>query len=305
MTKKAEIFFALLYRNITLFNLTLCFMEQTNEKLKEYVKEQYAKIALQTKDQNETSCCGAGNCGTYNIMSEDYSSLEGYNKDADLGLGCGLPTEYAKIKVGDTVVDLGSGAGNDCFVARAFAGEEGQVIGIDMTEPMIEKARKNAEKLGFKNVEFRLGDIEDIPLASKRADVVVSNCVMNLVPDKEKAFSEVFRILKPKGHFSISDVVLKGNLPLAIKKEAELYAGCVSGAITKGEYLGILAEQGFVNITVQKEKEIILPDSILLNYLSPSEFNEYKEKGLGIFSITVYAERPEASCGCGPEATCC
>jgi arsenite methyltransferase len=281
------------------------YMENENEKLKEIVKEQYSEIALQTKEKNETSCCGAGSCGTYNIMNEDYSKLEGYNADADLGLGCGLPTEFAKIKKGDTVVDLGSGAGNDCFVARAFTGEEGQVIGIDMTEAMIQKAKTNADKLGFKNVEFRLGDIEDIPLSSKRADVVISNCVMNLVPDKEKAFAEVFRILKPLGHFSISDVVLKGDLPEAIKKEAEMYAGCISGAIKKSEYLGILSEQGFVNITVQKEKEITIPKEVLSNYLSKEEIEYYKEKGMGIYSITVYAERPDASCGCGPKATCC
>jgi arsenite methyltransferase len=280
-------------------------MENKNEQLKELVKEEYSKIALQTKEHNETSCCGAGSCGTYTIMSEDYSNLEGYNPEADLGLGCGIPTEFAKIKKGDTIVDLGSGAGNDCFIARSITGEEGEVIGIDMTAAMIEKATTNAEKLGFKNVKFRLGDIEDIPLSSKRADVVVSNCVMNLVPNKEKAFSEVFRILKPNGHFSISDVVLKGNLPEAIKKEAEMYAGCVSGAIHKNDYLGILTETGFANITVQKEKQIHIPEEILLKYLSPEELIEFKEKGKGIFSITVYAERPDASCGCGPEAKCC
>ncbi|MBO9702582.1 MAG: arsenite methyltransferase [Sporocytophaga sp.] len=282
-------------------------MENTNEKLKGIVKEEYSKIALQSKGQNETSCCGAGSCGTgtYTIMSEDYSRLEGYNPDADLGLGCGLPTEFAQIKNGDTVVDLGSGAGNDCFVARAIAGEEGEIIGIDMTEAMIQKARTNAEKLGFKNVQFRLGDIEDIPLSSKRADVVVSNCVMNLVPDKKKAFNEVFRILKPKGHFSISDIVLKGDLPEAIKKEAEMYAGCVSGAIKKGDYLEILSDSGFSNITIQKEKQINIPDEILLNYLNQEQLNEFKSKGSGVFSITVYAERPETECGCGPEAKCC
>ncbi|ABG58785.1 arsenite methyltransferase [Cytophaga hutchinsonii] len=280
-------------------------MKNNNQDVKEMVQQKYSEIANQSKVQNETSCCGAGSCGTYTIMSEDYSGLDGYNPDADLGLGCGLPTEYAKIKKGDTVVDLGSGAGNDAFVARTLTGEEGEVIGIDMTEAMIQKAKGNTEKLGFTNVAFRLGDIEDIPLSSKRADVVVSNCVMNLVPDKAKAFSEVFRILKPLGHFSISDIVLKGDLPDAIKKEGEMYAGCVSGAIKKSEYLGILAEQGFVNITVQKEKEIIIPVEVLSQYLSQEEINSYKEKGMGIYSITVYAERPDASCGCDPRATCC
>jgi arsenite methyltransferase len=278
---------------------------ENSKELKNMVQQKYAEIANQSKEQNETSCCGAGSCGTYTIMSEDYSALDGYNPNADLGLGCGLPTEYAKIKKGDTVIDLGSGAGNDAFVARTLAGEEGEVIGIDMTEAMVLKAKTNTEKLGFKNVTFRLGDIEDIPLSSKRADVVVSNCVMNLVPDKEKAFSEVFRILKPLGHFSISDIVLKGDLPEAIKKEAEMYAGCVSGAIKKNAYLGILEEQGFINITVQKEKEIFIPVEVLSQYLSQEEIHTYKEKGMGIYSITVYAERPDASCGCGPKATCC
>jgi arsenite methyltransferase len=278
---------------------------ENNEQLKEIVKKQYSEIALQSKDQNATSCCGAGSCGTSNVMCEDYDHLPGYNPDANLGLGCGLPTEFAHIKPGDTVVDLGSGAGNDCFVARELTGEKGEVIGIDMTPAMIEKARENAAKRGFDNVQFRLGDIEDIPLSSKRADVVVSNCVMNLVPDKAKAFAEVFRILKPKGHFSISDIVLKGELPEAIQKEAEMYAGCVSGAVKKGDYLGLISEQGFVNITVQKEREIILPDEILQNYLNADELKAFKENGMGIFSVTVYAERPDASCGCGPEAKCC
>jgi ubiquinone/menaquinone biosynthesis C-methylase UbiE len=278
---------------------------KNDDQLKEIVKTEYSKIALQSKEHNETSCCGAGSCGTYSIMNEDYSMIDGYHSDADLGLGCGLPTEFAKINKGDTVVDLGSGAGNDAFVARSLTGEEGEVIGIDMTKAMIEKAEANAEKLGLKNVSFRLGDIEDIPLSSKRADVVVSNCVINLVPDKKKAFSEVYRILKPKGHFSISDIVLKGDLPQSIKKEAEMYAGCVSGAIKKSDYLEILTDAGFVNITIQKEKQITLPNEVLNKFLNEEEISEFKEKGLGIYSITVYAERPDADCGCGPEAKCC
>jgi ubiquinone/menaquinone biosynthesis C-methylase UbiE len=284
-------------------------MENTNEKLKEIVKDTYSKIALQSKEENETSCCGVGGCGTidYNVFSESeaYKNLEGYNPEADLGLGCGLPTEFALIKKGDTVVDLGSGAGNDCFVARAIAGSEGEVIGIDMTEAMISKAKANAEKLGFKNVKFRLGDIEDMPISSKRADVVVSNCVLNLVPDKEKAFAEVYRVLKPGGHFSISDVVLRGNLPEEIKKEAEMYAGCVSGAMEKSDYLDLIAKTGFVNIKVQKEKAIKLPDEILSKFLSTDQLAEYKQTGKGVYSITVYADRPEGNCGCGPEAKCC
>src|SRR3989338_2079512 len=180
--------------------------------IKQTIKEKYGEIAKQSKEQNESSCCGAGGCSTvdYAVFSENYNQLEGYVPDADLGLGCGLPTAFALIKKGDTVLDLGSGAGNDCFVARALTGETGKVIGVDMTEVMIAKARENAEKLNFNNVEFRLGDVESLPIGGNRIDVVISNCVLNLVPDKEKAFAEMYRVLKPGGHFSVSDVVLKG-----------------------------------------------------------------------------------------------
>ena len=279
---------------------------QTAEELKKIVREKYSEIALQDKETNQSSCCGAGGCSTevYNIMSDDYTKMEGYNADSDLGLGCGLPTEHARMKTGDTVVDLGSGAGNDCFVARAVVGESGKVIGIDMTEAMIDKARENAGKLGFNNIEFRFGEIEKIPMAADRADVVVSNCVLNLVPDKKKAFAEIFRILKPGGHFSISDVVLVGTLPAKILQTAELYAGCISGAIQKAGYLENIREAGFKNITVQKEKAIVVPDDILKNYLSEDEINLYKESGTGIFSITVYAEKPEKT-ECKPGGKCC
>ena len=276
-----------------------------NSEIKEMVKQKYSEIALQDKETNASSCCGAGGCSTevYNIMSEEYDELNGYNPDADLGLGCGLPTNFAKIKKGDTVVDLGSGAGNDCFVARAETGETGKVIGIDFTEAMIEKARTNAEKLGFNNVEFRQGDIEKIPMAANAADVVVSNCVMNLVPDKPKAFSEVYRILKPSGHFSISDIVLVGELPEKIKSAAEMYAGCVASAIQKEDYLKIIENSGFKNISLQKEKAIIVPDDILKNYLNEQEIDEYKNSNSKIFSITVYAEKGE-NC-CDPNSGCC
>ena len=239
-----------------------------NSEIKEMVKQKYSEIALQDKETNASSCCGAGGCSTevYNIMSEEYDELNGYNPDADLGLGCGLPTNFAKIKKGDTVVDLGSGAGNDCFVARAETGETGKVIGIDFTEAMIEKARTNAEKLGFNNVEFRQGDIEKIPMTANVADVVVSNCVMNLVPDKPKAFSEVYRILKPSGHFSISDIVLVGELPEKIKSAAEMYAGCVASAIQKEDYLKIIQNSGFKNTSLQKEKETIVPQHSFKKY---------------------------------------
>lgn len=277
----------------------------TNEEIKEMVKQKYAEIALQNQDTNASSCCGSGGCSTevYNIMTDDYDHLEGYNPDADLKLGCGLPTEFAKIKKGDYVVDLGSGAGNDCFVARAETGESGKVVGIDFTPEMIEKARNNADKLGFNNVEFRLGDIENIPLMSNVADVVVSNCVMNLVPNKPKAFAEVQRILKPTGHFSISDIVLVGDLPEKIKNAAEMYAGCVASAIQMEDYLKIIENSGFKNITLQKKKPIIVPDDILKNYLNEEEIQQYKDSTTRIYSITVYAEKVVGCCT--PNSGCC
>lgn len=280
---------------------------ETVENLKEMVKQKYSQIALQTKEDNESSCCGAGGCSVevYNIMSDDYTTLDGYNPDADLGLGCGLPTQFAKIKAGDTVVDLGSGAGNDCFIARAEAGETGKVIGIDFTPAMLEKARSNAEKRGFNNVEFRQGDIENMPVSSDTANVVVSNCVLNLVPNKDGVFKDIFRVLKPGGHFSISDVVLIGDLPGALRKDAEMYSGCISGAIQKDEYLDLIKANGFENITLQKQKPIILPVDILANYLNQEELTEFKKGKAGIFSITVYADKPVAmkSACCGSD--CC
>ena len=287
--------------------------------LKDNVRRQYAAIARQDKATNASSCCGAGGCSTevYNIMTDDYTGLAGYAPDADLGLGCGLPTQFAGIRPGDTVLDLGSGAGNDCFVARHETGADGRVIGVDFTPEMVAKARENAGRLGFQNVEFRQGDIEELPVSDGMIDVVVSNCVLNLVPDKRKAFSEVMRVLRPGGHFSISDVVLVGELPEAIREAAEMYAGCVSGALQESEYLGIIHELGFEQVTVQKRKAIVVPDDILSNYLDPAAMEQYRASGTGIFSITVSASksaaptRPDthksalkAAC-CGPESTCC
>ena len=293
---------------------------------KDMVRAKYAEIALQDKASNAASCCGAGGCSTevYNIMTDDYTKVEGYNPDADLGLGCGLPTQFAGIKPGDTVLDLGSGAGNDCFVARHETGEDGRVIGVDFTPEMIAKAKANAAKLGYQNVEFRQGDIEALPLTSNIVDVVVSNCVLNLVPDKRKAFSEVLRVLKPGGHFSISDVVLRGELPEKLRNAAEMYAGCVSGALQESAYLGIIHDLGFEQVTVQKRKPIVIPDDILANYLNPEELAAHKAGGTGIFSITVAATKsadvccaPNAAgtakvkvatgeeCGCDPKSGCC
>ena len=294
---------------------------KTSEELKNIVKEKYSEIVHQDKGTNASSCCGATTPSNkvYNIMMDDYTDVAGYNSDADLGLGCGLPTQFARIAPGDTVIDLGSGAGNDCFVARHETGSEGKVIGIDFTESMIKKARENAEKLGYNNIEFRYGDIEDMPVSDNVADVIVSNCVLNLVPSKPRVINEIARVLKPGGHFSISDIVLVGELPEALRQDAEMYAGCVAGAIQKDEYLGLIEQAGFENITIQKEKVITLPDDILEAYLDTDELEAIKKRETGIFSITVYADKPgqkpsqnkpadaqeAAAACCGPDSNCC
>lgn len=273
---------------------------ETQEQIKDLVRKKYSEIALQDKETNQSSCCGSGRCSTevYNIMADDYNELEGYNPAADLGLGCGLPTKFAKIEKGDVVIDLGSGAGNDAFIARHETGETGKVIGIDFTPAMIEKARKNAEARSFNNVEFRQGDIERMPVSSNVADVIVSNCVLNLVPDKDAVIKEIFRVLKPGGHFSISDIVLEGELPKQIKEASEMYAGCVAGAIQKQVYLNLIKSNGFTNITIQKDKAIIVPDDILSNYLSAEQIAAFKQSGTGIRSITVYAEKQAEKACC-------
>ncbi len=291
---------------------------KTSKELKKIVQQKYSEIAR----GEDSSCCGSDSCSPeiYNIMTDDYSEVQGYTADADLGLGCGLPTQFAKIQKGDTVIDLGSGAGNDCFIARHETGGTGKVIGIDFTEAMINKARVNAEKLGLNNVEFRQGDIENMPVSNDVADVIVSNCVLNLVPDKEKVIKEIYRTLKPGGHFSISDIVLVGDLPGKLKTDAEMYAGCVAGAIQKEVYLDYIKKSGFQNISIQKEKPIIIPNELLDPYLNPSEKENFKKGTTGILSITVFAQKPgikplksvsdsieaQSNC-CGPVSTsgCC
>jgi ubiquinone/menaquinone biosynthesis C-methylase UbiE len=279
---------------------------QNQDQLKEIVRQKYSEIALQDKETNQSSCCGSGGCSTevYSIMADDYTQMEGYNPDADLGLGCGLPTQFAKIKKGDVVIDLGSGAGNDAFIARHETGETGKVIGIDFTPAMIERARNNAEVRGYNNVEFRQGDIEKMPVTANVADVIVSNCVLNLVPNKDAVIKEIYRVLKPGGHFSISDIVLQGELPVNLQEAAEMYAGCVSGAIQKDDYLQLVEKNSFQNITIQKDKAIIIPDDILKQYLSDEQLKAFRDSGTGIRSITVYAEKPLGSKPCC-EPGCC
>ncbi len=260
------------------------------DEVKSIVKNKYEEIAK----RSDSSCCGSL-CGCSSkeaeIMADSYEGLKGYVPEADLGLGCGLPTEIAGLQEGHTVLDLGSGAGNDVFVARRVVGASGHVIGVDMTEAMIARANENKGKLGYSNVEFRLGDIENLPIETESVDVVISNCVLNLVPDKSKAFSQIHRVLKAGGHFSISDIVISGNLPAPLLTAAEMIAGCVAGAMIEGDYLATVKNAGFRNVAVKKEKIIDLPDEILLDYLDRTQIAEYRKSGTRIKSITVYGEK--------------
>ena len=272
-------------------------MRIRKKNIKEIVRQKYDQIASQSKQQNQSSCCGGSSCcgeSDYSVFNDDYTEVQGYNEEADLGLGCGIPSDYADLREGDAVLDLGSGAGNDCFVARSFVGSEGYVYGIDFSEEMLKKARENAAKLGYTNMEFVKGDIESMPFDGNKMDKILSNCVLNLVPDKKKAFSEIFRVLKPGGSFCISDVVTVGELPESLLKSAEMYAGCVAGAISREDYLKVIKDSGFSNIHVHKEKEIILPDEILNSYLSSKERETFKSSEIGIYSIKVNAKKPKA-----------
>jgi len=266
------------------------------EDLKLIVKEKYGALANQSVLLSQQGCCGTTSCcGDLGIsmIGDEYNDVQGHNKDADLGLGCGIPTQFAAINVGDSVLDLGSGAGNDCFVARSIVGENGKVTGIDFTEAMIEKAKINLEKTGFKNMEFIQGDIEEMPLPDSSFDVVISNCVLNLVPDKNRAFAEIMRVLKPGGHFCVSDVVIKGNLPDKLQKDAEMYAGCVSGALQMNEYLQIIETQDFKNVIIHKQKEISIPVNVLANYLNVEELKNFQLSEMGIYSLTVSGYKQE------------
>jgi len=259
----------------------------SEENVKNTVKEIYSKIAT------DNSCC----CGN-KYFSESYENVQGYEPTADLGLGCGIPTEFANIKEGDTVLDLGSGAGNDCFVARRIVGDSGRVIGVDFTNEMIGRARQNCGNLGYNNVSFVLAEIENLPFADNTVDVVVSNCVMNLVPNKEKAYSEIFRVLKSGGHFSISDIIIYGELSEKIRNAATMTAACISGAVSKEEYLRIVEKAGFKNIKIQSEKKVTVETGELLLYVNQEDLEEFHKSGAGVGSINIYAEK-EMKCCCG------
>ena len=278
--------------------------KEESKKLKALVREKYSEIALLSDEGEAAGCCGPTGCcnpGTrdqtgdstyFNIMAESYEGQKGYQRDADLSLGCGIPVEFADFKPGQSVLDLGSGAGNDIFVARSLVGETGRLTGLDFSEAMIRKARANAEKMGCENIDFIVGDIEDIPLESGRFDVVLSNCVLNLVPDKRTAFAEIFRVLKSGGHFSISDIVLEGTIPEPIQKAAEAYVGCVSGAMQKEEYLEIVRSGGFSNVLVRKEREIVIPHDWLIRLLGEEQATILKTHHFRVLSITINGKKP-------------
>jgi SAM-dependent methyltransferase len=269
-------------------------MTETKEHIHEIVRHKYAEIARSRASGGSTSCCGAGQEASagFSMIGDAYDGVGGYVADADLGLGCGLPVEHAGLAPGQTVLDLGAGAGLDAFIARRTVGAEGLVIGVDMTAEMVAKARENARKSGFENVDFRLGEIEHLPVRSNSVDVVISNCVLNLVPDKNRAFAEIFRVLKPGGHFCISDIVSSRELPDWVKGIAEAYAGCVSGAIPKQNYLGIIQEAGFAGVEVATERRIEVPAELIARSLTAQQRETAEKTDLHVMSVTVTARKP-------------
>ncbi|MCX7863264.1 MAG: arsenite methyltransferase [Bacteroidales bacterium] len=258
--------------------------------IKESIKQAYSSVLKRKNSCGcNSSCCSSDTLFTFS--DTNYKKLDGYQQEADYLLGCGLPLEAANIKEGSIILDLGCGAGNDVFIASKMVGDKGKVIGIDFTEAMIKKANEIKDKLNISNVEFILADIEQLPIVTETIDVVISNCVLNLVPDKEKAFKEIFRVLKKGGIFSISDIVLNTTLPTSVKSVVDLYVGCISGAIMKSEYLKIIKQVGFSEIEIKKEQEITLPDEYFLRYINKEEINEFKRTNNAIQSITITAKK--------------
>ena len=261
----------------------------TGDRLKKLVKERYA-IAATEKSGCSCGCSDDQYDPAFSFVGEEYAGRDGYEQEADLGLGCGVPTDVASVKQGDIVLDLGSGAGIDAFIARELTGPTGSVIGVDFTPQMISKARENATKLGYDNVQFVEGDIENLPIESGSVDVILSNCVLNLVPHKQTAFTEMYRVLKPGGHFTVSDIVIQGTLPDRLRESAALYAGCISGAIDQQDYLALLRQAGFVDVEVVKERPIEIAEAILHAVATEEEVAEFMLSG-GIRSITVNGTR--------------
>ena len=274
------------------------------DAIRKMVREEYAKAA------RKTGCCSEPESRTREVSccsptADEVSMNMGYTPDeltevpegSNLGLGCGNPVALASVKEGETVLDLGSGAGVDCFLVANRVGESGKVIGVDMTPEMVEKARENAEKNGYQNVEFRLGEIENLPVGDNSVDAVISNCVINLSPDKERVFQEAFRALKPGGRMIISDLVLLEELPEFVRKSVNAYAGCIAGAVMKDEYLHLIEKAGFVNVSVEKEAhqtvQFVVKDKdgcTVTDSTLPAEKREKIEKSIA--SITVQGVKP-------------
>lgn len=276
----------------------------TTEEIKNSIKQRFSEIVYQSEEYIEEGCgCGSG-CGCQSGTQEmEYDVEPGYHPNADLGLGTGTPTRYAGIKEGDTVVDLGSGAGMDSFLAREITGAAGKVIGVDMTERMVDKARKNSDTAGYNNVEFRLGDAENLPVSDKSAHVVIANGIISLVPDKLRAVREIYRVLKHHGAVSLSDMMLRGKMPKGLKIDAEMYTGCLAGTETMEEYIEMFEQAGFEEITIRMERKFDLPDAMLHYYLPPEDAQEFRDGVPGIYSITLTAEKP--CCHAGEEDHVC
>jgi len=285
-------------------------MNQTAEDLKKNVSEFYGTIA---RDPAASGCgCGPSACcgvSPGESMSESYAGKEGYVAEADLGLGCGIPDEFADLQPGQTVLDLGSGAGNDAFVARGAVGESGRVIGVDMTSDMLARARANAAARGYDNVEFRLGEIEHLPVTSATVDRILSNCVLNLVPDKDAAHREMFRVLKPGGRFSISDIAMEGAVSPEIRNAASLYVGCISGAVTRDAMTQSLEAAGFVDVHMPKVVTYPLDAGMIKSFLPAGADAEALLKDVRVYKVTVTGTKPagtpksQASACCG--SSCC
>lgn len=273
------------------------------EEIKKAIKSGYARVALEN-----APCCGTGSscCGSTSL-AEDIGRKVGYSQEelsavpegANLGLGCGNPVALASLKEGETVLDLGSGAGFDCFIAASKVGDTGKVIGVDMTPEMVEKARRNARDGNYLNVEFRLGEIENLPVSENQVDVVISNCVINLSPDKERVFREAFRVLKPGGRLMVSDMVLLKALPEAIRRSVEAYVGCIAGAILKEEYLAAIQSAGFREVKVLGEDvyplELTAADPVGKTICAELSLSEERAADLSssVASVKVYALKPE------------
>ncbi|HVP17218.1 MAG TPA: arsenite methyltransferase [candidate division Zixibacteria bacterium] len=268
------------------------------EKVKKLVRDRYAKVA-----KTSGSCCASSVSCSSTPTSSQVSKIIGYSEDemtavpegANLGLGCGNPTALASLKEGERVLDLGSGAGFDCFLAANKVGKTGKVIGVDMTPEMIDKARANAKKGKYANVEFRLGEIENLPVADNSADVIISNCVINLAPNKKRVFEEAFRVLAPKGRLMVSDIVLLKELPKAIQKNVEAYVGCISGAEIKDKYIELIRKAGFQEVKIIEEKtyplEYIISESTTKEVINSSgmSLEEVRDAADSVVSIKVSA----------------